>query len=244
MSLRRIEIDATTMFAVLVIAVQPYMTVSYNNLSYTKACSPGGNAVAGGNTGKTYDTTFTAATLGGNNAKVPIWWYVVLAVTGGINDAAILGIPCTENIRLMSFSIDNARVKDPQLRRQVQMFYKDCYRHAMAMFLDHNQPYPNNLPKEDLNWLGSQFFLNGTYQIERASATVPGFTYDPNRDREYDPNVYIPVDGKPNLRRPVNKSHKRRDSITAFSSENRDTVPKFNEALERTKSTKPKGKPS
>lgn len=196
-SLRRIEIDAVKMFAVLVIAVQPYMTVSYNNLSYTKACDPGGNAVAGGNTGKTYDTTFTAATLGGNNTLVPIWWYAVLAVTGGINDAAILAIPCTHNIRLMSFSIENARVKDPQLRRQVQLFFKDCYRHAMAMFLDHNQPYPNNLPKEDLNWLGSQFFLNGTYQTARASATVPGFTYDPNRDLEYDPNVYIPVDGKP-----------------------------------------------
>ncbi len=196
-SLRRIETDTVKMFAVLVIAVQPYMTVSYNNLSYTKACSPVGNAAVGGNTGKTYDTTFTAVTLGGNNAQVPIWWYAVLAVTGGINDAAILGIPCTSNIRLMSFSIDNARVKDPQLRRQVQLFYKDCYRHAMAMFLDHNQPYPNNLPKEDLNWLGSHFFLNGTYQTARASATVPGFTYDPNRDMEYDPNVYIPVDGKP-----------------------------------------------
>ncbi|WP_404360467.1 conjugal transfer protein TraG N-terminal domain-containing protein [Methylotuvimicrobium sp. KM1] len=196
-SLRRIETDAVKMFAVLVIAIQPYMTVSYNNLSYTQACSPGGNAVVGGNTGKTYDTTFTAATLGGNNALVPIWWYAVLAVTGGINDAAILAIPCTHNIRLMSFSIDNARVKDPQLRRQVQLFYKDCYRHAMAMFLDHNPPYPNNLPQEDLNWLGSQFFLNGTYQTARASATVPGFTYDPNRDREYDPDVYIPVDGKP-----------------------------------------------
>lgn len=199
-SLRRVEADAVKMFAVLVIAVQPYMTVSYNNLSYTKACDPNGNAAVGGNTGKTYDTTFTAATLGGNNAKVPIWWYAVLAVTGGINDAAILGIPCTADIRLMSFSIENARVKDPQLRRQVQMFYKDCYRHAMAMYLDHNQQLPNNLPKDDLNWLGSQFFMNGTYQTTRASATVPGFTYDPNRDREYDPKVYIPADGKPTCR--------------------------------------------
>ncbi len=43
--------------------------------------------------------------------------------------------------------------------------------------------------------------------------------------------------------RPVNKSHKRRDSITAFSSGNRDTVPKFNETLERTTPTKTKGKP-
>jgi hypothetical protein len=46
------------------------------------------------------------------------------------------------------------------------------------------------------------------------------------------------------IRRPVNKSHKRRDSITAFSSGNRDTVPKFNETLERTIPTKTKGKSS
>lgn len=196
-SLRRVEFDAVAMFMVLVIAVQPFMVVKYTNLSYTKACSANASAVTGGNTGKTYDDTFTSATLGGNSAKVPIWWYAVLAVTGAINDAAILGIPCTTNIRLMSFKIDNARVKDPQLRRQVQLFYKDCYLHAMTMFLNHNQSYPNNLPKEDLNWLGSQFFLNGTYRDTRASTNIPGFTYNPNRDIDYDPNVYIPVDGNP-----------------------------------------------
>ena len=195
-SLRRIEIDAVTMFTVLVLAVQPFLTVQHTHLSFTKACANGG-VVAGGHTGTTYDDTFTQASLGGTSAKIPIWWYAVLALSGAFNDAAILAIPCSTDIRLLSFKMTNARIQDPQLRNQVRLFYKDCYARAMTTFLDKNQNLPNDLPQDDIQWPGSQFFLNGAYQTKRASTTIPGFSYDTNRDLEYDPAVYIPTDGKP-----------------------------------------------
>ena len=195
-SLRRIEIDAATMFTVIVLAVQPFLSINSAHLNYTKACA-NNNPVSGGNTGTTYDDTFTQVAMGGTQARMPIWWYGVLAVTGGINDAAIVGIPCSTDIRLISYKITNARIEDPQLRNQVRQFYHDCYTPALTLFLDHNQAYPNHLPKEDLNWLGAEFFINGAYQTQRARSTVPGFSYDATRDLEYNPKIYIPQDGKP-----------------------------------------------
>ena len=89
-SLKRIELDIFMMFTVIVLAVQPFMTINYGGLNYTKSCSKVG-AVAAGKTGTTYDTSFTKATLGGGTVQTPIWWYAVLSITGGFNDAAILG---------------------------------------------------------------------------------------------------------------------------------------------------------
>jgi type IV secretory system conjugative DNA transfer VirD4/TraG family protein len=195
-SLRRIEIDIFIMFTVVVLAVQPYMSLKYTGLSYTKACSTG-KAVNAGKTGTTYDSTFTQTSLGGGAVKIPIWWYSVLAVIGGFNDAAILGIPCSTDIRLVSFKMANARITDPHLRRQVQFFHKDCHNSAMTTFLDKQLTYPKALPKNDLHWLGSQYFLGDLYKKKRASIEIPGFRYDKNRDLEYNPKVHIPVDGKP-----------------------------------------------
>lgn len=195
-SLRRIEIDIFIMFTVIVLAVQPFMTVNYDGMSYTKACSKAA-AVKAGKTGTTYDATFSKTTIGGGTVKVPIWWYAVLSITGGFNDAAILGIPCSTDIRLLSFKMNNARVTDPHLRRQLQLFHKDCYNSAMTTFLDNKLPYPKTLLKDDLYWLGSSYFLADLYKKQRASTEIPGFKYDKSRDLEYDAKVYIPVDGKP-----------------------------------------------
>jgi TraG-like protein, N-terminal region len=199
-SLRRIEIDLFAMFTVVVIAVQPLLTIKYTGLSYTLACKNGqtsGQKFTAGNTGTTYDTSFTQAALGGVDPKIPLWWYALLSVTGGFNDAAVMAIPCTTDIRLLTTKLENSRVKDPQLRRQVQLFYNDCYLEAMQIFLDKNLTYPNNLPKDDIYWLGSQYFLSGLYKTRQASTEIPGFPYDKNRDLRYDPRVYIPKYGRP-----------------------------------------------
>lgn len=112
-SLRRIEVDVVAMLTVIVLATQPYLDVNVNNLSYTRACTTSASTVTGGNTGKTYDAEFTQMTLGGGTARVPVWWYAVLAFTGGFSDAAILAIPCTTDIRAMKYGIENSRIEDP-----------------------------------------------------------------------------------------------------------------------------------
>ncbi len=198
-SLKRIEIDIIIMFTVLVLAVQPLMTLKYNGLNYTKACSTG-TSVKAGSTATTYDTTFTQATLGGANVQIPLWWYGVLAIIGGFNDAAILKIPCTLDVRLLETKLHNARVSDPHLRRQVQQFHRDCYRLAKSIFLDNptKYPLPAGTPPSDIDWLGSSYFLTNLYPTLQSSDEIPGFTYNKTRDQKYyDPSVYIPVDGRP-----------------------------------------------
>ncbi|MEQ1636827.1 MAG: conjugal transfer protein TraG N-terminal domain-containing protein [Methylococcales bacterium] len=198
-TLRAIELDTLKMFTVIVLAAQPYLTLDFNGLSYTMACSATASTTAAkpGSTGTTFDSSFTTATLGGNTAKVPIWWYGVLAISTGFDDAVVASIPCSADIRLMTYKMQNARVKDPLLRRQVQLFYNDCYSWAMSRYLDTATTTPSAYPVEDLYWLGSSEFTNNFYQNQRASENIPGFSFSPTRDLEYDTSIEIPAYGKP-----------------------------------------------
>lgn len=194
-SLRTIELDLFCMLTVVVLATQPIMTLDFNALSYTKACKATATRVSPGNTGTTYDQTFTAVALGGHTAKVPVWWYGVLALTAGFDDAVIAAIPCSADIRLLTYGIQNARVKDPALRRQLQLFINDCYSYAMSRYLETTGIAAD--PLDDLYWLGSSQFIRDFYNQQRASEIIPGFNYQSSRDLEYDPAIEIPAYGKP-----------------------------------------------
>lgn len=195
-SLRRIEMDLFAMLTVVVLCVQPVLTIKYTGVSFTKACSKTG-AVTAGKTGTTYDSTFTKANLGGVDPQIPVWWYAVLAVTGGLNDAIVMAIPCTPDIRTMAVKLDNSRIKDPRLRRQVQQFYRDCYIRALDKHMSSNASYPKGKTIDDLYWIGSDFLLKKQYKTIQARGKIPGFSYDKNRDLRYDPDVFIPKWGRP-----------------------------------------------
>jgi hypothetical protein len=196
-SLRTIELDIFSMLTVVVLATQPLITMDFTSLSYTKACSVSAAAVAPGSTGTTYDKTFTEAAIGGNTAQVPIWWYGVLALSAGFDDAVINSIPCSADIRLNTYKMQNARVKDPALRRQVQLFTNDCYSYAMSRYLESPTVNASPYPADDLYWLGSSQFTNDFYNNQRASESIPGFNYSATRDLEYDTAIETPTYGKP-----------------------------------------------
>ena len=195
-SLKRIEIAMISMLTVIVLAAQPLMTINFAGLNYTKACST--TKVNAGATGTAFDSSFTATTLGGGTAKVPLWWYGVLALSGGVNNAIILKIPCDADLRYLKYSLKNSRVKSPQLRRQVQDFFNDCYAPAMAKFHNKNISYTSP-DEDDLHWMGSKFLIDNLYDGERSKKAVPGFAFNATRDKEYDPAVTPspPVNGKP-----------------------------------------------
>ena len=196
-SLRRIEIAMISMLTVIVLSAQPLMTINFTGLSYTKACST--TSVKGGSTATAFDSSFTATKLGGGTAKVPLWWYGVLALSGGVNNAIILKIPCDADLRFLKYSLKNARVKDPQTRRQVQDFFNDCYAPAMANYYNNNLSYPPALDTDDINWVGSKYLVDNLYGNKRSQKAVPGFAFDATRDKEYDPAITPtpPVNGKP-----------------------------------------------
>ena len=196
-SLRRIEIDIAAMMTVIILAAQPILTLNFAGLNYVTSCGSGGTTVTAGSTGTTYDTTFTAASLGGGSAKVPIWWYGVLGITGGINNAVIIKIPCTADIRLVKYELKNSRVKKPRLRREVQNFFNDCYGPAMSNYLD-KKNVPDTTDPDDLYWIGSKHLVDNLYPQFRSKTQIEGFAYDPNRDYEYDERVApLPVNGEP-----------------------------------------------
>lgn len=69
----------------------------------------------------------------------------------------------------------------------------------MARFMDDNATLPPTVASDDIYWPGSKYFLQsgGYYERYQARIEVPGFPYDPDRDLEYNPEIYIPLNGRP-----------------------------------------------
>jgi hypothetical protein len=199
-SLRRMELDLFAIFTVIVLATQPLIPINYSGMNFTVACNNSGtavnNTVKAGTTGTTYDATFNTATLGGSSQRMPIWWAAVHALSNGFNNAAILGIPCSANIRMMRYTVNNTPIKEAGLRRDLRLFFNDCYFPALGEYLDRQDLHKTNIDSDDLNWLGSGYLMSHLYPKYRAKQRTHGFDYDKNRDVEWDP-ANPPLDGKP-----------------------------------------------
>lgn len=199
-SIRRMKMDLIAMFTVAALAGAPMMTLKIGDLGHTSPC--GGTSVTGTITHTTYDQAFAA--IGGQTAVVPVWWYAVLAISGGIDEAVIASIPCTADIRTLDYRIDNTRIADSELRRQVQLFANDCWLPARSKLMTTHGTVPASYPPGDVDWIGSRFFQdtngyygNGNLNLAlRASEEIPGFPYDAVRDTEYQAG-FIPANGRP-----------------------------------------------
>jgi hypothetical protein len=199
-SIRMMEMDLIAMFTVAALAGAPMITLKIGDLGHTTPC--GGPSVTGANTRTTYDQAFAA--IGGQTAIVPVWWYGVLAIASGINEAVIASVPCTADIRTLDYRLDNTRIQDPELRRQVQLFANDCWLPARSKFLARHDALPAGYPPDDIDWIGSRYFQdtngyygNGNLNLAlRASEEIPGFPYDAARDTEYQAG-FIPLNGRP-----------------------------------------------
>ncbi len=199
-SLRRMELDLFAIFTVIVLATQPLIPINYSGMNFTIACNSSGTAVnttvKAGTTGTTYDATFTTANLGGSSQRMPIWWAAVHALSNAFNNAAILGIPCSANIRMMRYTVNNTPIKEASVRRDLRLFFNDCYFPALGEYLGRQDLHNTNIDSEDLNWLGSGYLMSQLYPKYRAKQRTYGFDYDQTRDVEWDP-ASPPLDGKP-----------------------------------------------
>lgn len=189
-SLRRLEIDILRIIALMVIAVTPYMTLTFSSTTYTNytdVCSVATTKKAG-SSGTTYEDVFSPLLLDGKATKVPIWFYLVLTVSGGINDAVISSLPCDGlNVREVQSEINSAQIDDPMLRREVQRFVTECYQPARSEFFNSQAKLPSEIPNDDIAWIGSSYFLNNLYPHICATAPVPNFALDGRRacDKQY-----------------------------------------------------------
>ncbi|MAY37845.1 MULTISPECIES: conjugal transfer protein TraG N-terminal domain-containing protein [Gammaproteobacteria] len=126
-------------------------------------------------------TSFT--TLNDQSAQVPVWWFFMHSLSKAITGAAVATIPCGTDLRQIRMDIDSTRIDDPVLAQEVADFTHDCYGPSRAkLFM--NRPTLGKDEMNDINWIGSSYFLEtpGFYDTYHSTLPRPDWPYDTVRD--------------------------------------------------------------
>lgn len=121
--------------------------------------------------------------LNSQNARVPIWWFFVHAMSKAITGAAVAAIPCGTDLRQMRMQVNNTRLHDPVLAQEVADFTNDCYGYSRAkLFM--NRPALTDKQTNDVNWIGSHYFTDqpGYYDTYHSKTPRAKWPYEPVRD--------------------------------------------------------------
>lgn len=181
-SLRRVEYSLVTMIIVIMIACQPMMSVTPQVLHFKPACQSNINATPG-NSGTTYDEAFSNLPT----VKVPLWWYAVMSLSGGLTASANVGLGCVPNLREERVQLHLERIKSAPLRLETQQFTQACWLPAWRKYNQDNpniSQYTGQYGSTDPEWAGSHAFLNmpGYYDRLHAPQPIKGFPYNKQRD--------------------------------------------------------------
>jgi hypothetical protein len=123
------------------------------------------------------------STLNNQSAKVPVWWFLLHAISRAITGASVAAIPCGTDLRQIRMDIDATRIDDPLLAQEVADFTHDCYGPARAkLFM--NRPTLSEEQRNDVTWIGSRYFLNtpGFYDTYHSRTPRIAWPYDETRD--------------------------------------------------------------
>jgi hypothetical protein len=125
----------------------------------------------------------TFNTIGERSATVPIWWFLVHALSKGVTAAATAAIPCTPDIRQMRMQIDSSRIDSQVLLQEVADFTRDCYGYSRSRLFT-NRPELDKAQSHDASWIGSSYLLNtpGYYDRDRSRTPRVDWPYDEDRD--------------------------------------------------------------
>ena len=207
LSLRRMEIELFIALLVVVLAGQPAALTPLDSgtLRYTPPPTLTDPAPVPATPGAPR-STFGAAGFTGSPSTVnlPVWWYAVLAMASGLNHAVVEGLPSVADLRTYEQQARLATIADPRLRREVSDFFSQCYVPARSKYQAERPATPavqtllGTYGPDDPDWMGSHVYREtaGYYGAFRPSMPVPGWTYHPARDTEYDPGA-PPAWGKP-----------------------------------------------
>lgn len=211
-SVKRMEVDMLIAFSLVVLAAAPAIDLNASVLKYKKPCDtisgPAG-IFSPGATGTTYDTVFDDLVT--SSARVPVWWWGVMAISSGINREAIAHISCPLDLSGFQMAIARTRIQDPQLMNETNKFVKYCYRPVRAK-LEREQPDVSRILEEhgpdDVEWIGSHVLMDtpGYYDNPafRPREGIRGWPYEAMRDTEY-PQPLTPDLDPAHIGRPVCK---------------------------------------
>lgn len=194
-SVRRMEIDTALALSVVVLAAQPFVTLSPGVLTFQKPCSPGAPVTAG-TSGTTYDSAFASILT---TTNVPIWWYGMMAMSSGATHAAVNGIGCVADLSGYRLELDKTRLQNPTLLGELGQFVQDCFIPARSKYYRDKPNVATLLATygaRDPEWFGSNVYRQtaGYYDLYRASTPVTGWAYVSARDTEY---ATPPTNGRP-----------------------------------------------
>lgn len=156
LSLARVENRFYTAILVIIVCCMPLVTVSIDTLQFDRSRSEQCQYSVPNPADTGWNTSFS--TLNGKSAVVPVWWLFVHAMSKAATAASITAIPCGVDLQQVRMDVNRARINDPLLAQEVADFTNDCYARARAkLFM--TQPTLSKDQLNDVNWIGSRFFL-------------------------------------------------------------------------------------
>jgi len=188
-SLRRLEVDLIRIVVVIAVCIQPTFTINFSSLSHFNACE---NRTVTASEGVAKDI-YGNMSIANTAAKAPAWFYLVMTVSGAINDYVVTSLPCSLDVRELNYQTSLVKITDSHLKTQVKDFVNECYEPAKTDFFENQTELPSSVDSEDLTWAGSKYFRSTYYQNHYAKNPVVNFPFDPSS--QGDMPYYI--EGKP-----------------------------------------------
>ncbi|MBZ9559076.1 MULTISPECIES: conjugal transfer protein TraG N-terminal domain-containing protein [unclassified Modicisalibacter] len=180
----RLETRLYAMVLCYAFTCAPIMDLSFNPVNATERTNADGNECSVSVIGQGQWGSTTLNAIGGQGAEIPLWWAFVHAVSKGITNVAVSSIPCTPDLQAITSEIDAQEISDPGLRHELGEFQRQCYGAARNK-LFREAGAIDATDAMDVDWLGSEYFLNtpGYYDTFYAGRPVTGFPYDASRDQ-------------------------------------------------------------
>ncbi|ODB85684.1 hypothetical protein A3194_12700 [Candidatus Thiodiazotropha endoloripes] len=187
-SLGTMEVGVYVKAVVIAFSLLPLVSVNSSSFTYSDETS----TYTPGNTNTTFDNTLTSLPP---QVQVPLLWYTVSSLAGGINAAIEAILPDQEDIRSLMHSMGQLSIHDPALQAEVRRFNRDCYQPSISairsfnlggdssaqapvqMVTDYNEA--QNLYEGeiygDLSYIGARQLLNtrGLYRLCNSPADCP-----------------------------------------------------------------------
>lgn len=181
LSIPRVENRLWMAYVVILFACIPFFPLNLSSITFDDAASQRCGVSLAKPAETSWGTTFN--TIGDKSANVPVWWFLVHALSKGITAAATAAIPCAPDIREMRMEIDSSRISSQVLLQEVADFTRDCYGYSRSRLFT-NRPELDKAQSYDASWIGSSYFLNtpGYYDIDRSRTPRVAWPYDEARD--------------------------------------------------------------
>ncbi|HFW3090917.1 TPA: conjugal transfer protein TraG N-terminal domain-containing protein, partial [Salmonella enterica subsp. enterica serovar Reading] len=124
--------------------------------------------------------------LGGQTAKIPVWWYLVHRLSKGVTQAMIASLPCGGKMRQIRFEVQHSQLRDPILIQELQDFAGSCYSRAYYRLRSTNQSLTDKTINS-VGWIGSDYFLNtaGYYDTYTSQQPRKAWPWNDRRDAGY-----------------------------------------------------------